>query len=63
MAKKKKFWSRPEQLACPSMRSSLPCKAQLQDWKDLNNCSFKICPEAPDFGENKNFITSYYYTI
>jgi len=49
MAKKKKFWSRPEQLACPSMRSTLPCKAQLQDWKDLNNCSFKICPEAPDF--------------
>ncbi|CBY19543.1 unnamed protein product [Oikopleura dioica] len=49
VARKKNFWSRPQNLACPALRDNIPCKSNLVTWKDLNGCTFNLCDQAPEF--------------
>ena len=52
VARKKNFWTRPLNLACPALRDNIPCKSNLVTWRDLNGCTFNLCDQAPEFGKS-----------
>ena len=56
VARKKNFWTRPQNLACPALRDNIPCKSNLVTWRDLNGCTFNLCDQAPEFGKSLSVI-------
>ena len=38
-------------LECPATLTKMPCKGQLSEWRDLNECVFHICEDPFEFGK------------
>ena len=45
-------------LECPATLTKMPCKGQLSEWRDLNECVFHICEDPFEFGKFNQFTWS-----